>query len=180
MRIFNMLIVGAALAATAIVSASGLKPGDTISAFHPTHVAGPLAGSDKCFPCTYKSRPQVQAWINGDTRENVVAIARALDAEMSSHKDKEFKAMIVMLTDKAGMEATMKMAKSIAESEKLKHVAIAVLDRNHEAVKAYQIDLKAKNTLIAYREWRVTRTAANVMANVANTQIDGLVASALK
>lgn len=70
---------------------SGLKAGDNVTPFHPKHVAGPLAGTDKCFPCTFQNRPQVQVWVNGDDGANVVALAKTLSTEMTEHKAKEFK-----------------------------------------------------------------------------------------
>lgn len=181
MRTINTLVLGAALAAASIAFASsGLRPGEQVTPFHPKHVAGPLAGSDKCFPCTFQSRPQVQVWVNGDAHENVLAIAKALDASMAKHQGKEFKALVVVLTDKANADSQAEMVKKVAASAGLKHVAVALLDKGNDAVDAYKIDLKAKNTVIAYRDWKVTGNASNVSGKSGLATIEGLVAQVVK
>lgn len=66
----------AALAISAFAVESGLKKGESVSPFHPQHISGPLANSNKCFPCTFQQRPQVQVWVNGDNKANVTALLR--------------------------------------------------------------------------------------------------------
>lgn len=165
-----LLIAASAIALSVSAFAavtSGLKPGESITPFHPSHVAGPLAGTDKCFPCTYQSRPQVQVWVNGDNAENVSKIAKALDASMAKNEKKEFKAMIVMLVDKNNKDEVKKAAKEKAKAANLKHVAIALLDRNDEAVKKYKVNLddEVMNTVFVYRNWRIADTMVNLKAD---------------
>jgi hypothetical protein len=163
------IIAALAIPALALAVTSGLKAGEQVSAFHPTHVAGPMAGTDKCFPCTFKNRPQAQIWVNGDKTENVVALAKALDKSMDNLKGKEFKAMIVVLSDKSAMEATKTMAAKMAKDNGIKNIAIAVLPKDHEAVQAYKINLSkdVKNTVFVYRDWTVKDSMTNVVANSA-------------
>jgi len=164
------ILAGLALAVLAVPAlaalTSGLKPGGQITPFHPKHISGPLAGTDKCFPCTYQQRPQVQVWVNGDDMKNVALIAKNLDDQMAAHKGKEFKAMVVLLADGNEAQLTEK-SKKIVEKHSLKHVAIAVLPKTHEAVKAYEINTSGdiKNTVLAYKAWKVHANMVNLKAD---------------
>lgn len=157
----------AALAAAA--PTSGLKAGEGVAPFHPSHVVGPLANSDKCFPCTFQNRPQVQVWVNGDSMDNVTKIAKNLEAAVEANKSKEFKAMIVMLAPKsdwAGMKS--KIAK-MASDNKIDDVAISMLDPKDSAVSDYKFNTskEVKNTVFFYKNWKVTKTHVNFVADAA-------------
>lgn len=162
--VFGVATVAVAASAVAFLgSSAGLKPGDRVTPFHPKHVSGPLANSDKCFPCTYQQRPQVQVWVSGDSEENVAKIAANLQKQIEKHKGAEFKAMIVWLTDdaKAAKPILMNVAKSA------KDVAVAYLPKNDEAVAAYKIDKSNKNTVVVYKDWKVSNAMANLKADEA-------------
>ncbi|MBX3096780.1 MAG: hypothetical protein KF812_07955 [Fimbriimonadaceae bacterium] len=147
---------------------SGLNTGERVSAFHPMHVAGPLANSTNCFPCTFQNRPQVQAWINGDSPENVAAIAKTLDSAMTTHAGAEFKALVVWMTNPGSEEAAKANAKTFVEANGLKNVGVAIIAKNHEAVGLYKVNTasEVKNTVFVYKNWTVT----NKMVNVAGTE----------
>ncbi len=154
--LYATLMGSAAVAAMAFAVDSGLKPGENVTPFHPTHISGPLAKSDKCFPCTFQNRPQVQVWVNGDDMENVASIAKTLNKQMAGNKD--FKALVVFLTDdakKAGL--TDKISKAAA-TPGLGEVGMAVLSKSDASVKAYKINLDAKNTVFVYKNWKVANT----------------------
>ncbi|MCW5937047.1 MAG: hypothetical protein KIT11_07065 [Fimbriimonadaceae bacterium] len=157
---------------------SGLKPGEKVSPFHPKHVSGPLADSTKCFPCTYQARPQIQVWVNGDSQENVVAIAKSLQANIDKHQGKELKAMIVMVGMSTDCQACAGEAKMVAEKSGVKDVAIAVIGKNDESVKAYKINLdkSVKNTVLAYKDWTVAANMTNVEGAKVSETIDKMVA----
>jgi hypothetical protein len=167
----SMLFVGGLFALALAVPAvagfsakSGLAPGESISAFHPVHISGPLANSEKCFPCTFQSRPQVQVWVNGDDPKNIVAIAKNLQSEINKNKKAEFKAMIVVLGDKAALKPVVKAAATEANTP---DVAMAILPKTDEAVKNYKINLAAdvKNTVFVYRNWKVSDSMVNLKAD---------------
>jgi len=141
---------------------SGLNPGESISPFHPKHLSGPLAGTDKCFPCTYQSRPQVMVWVNGDDAKNVDAITTFLQKEISANKAKEFKALVVVLGDEKSAAPYVSWAKST----KSKDVAIALLPKTDEAIKNYKINTGAdiKNTVLVYKDWKVSANMNNLKA----------------
>ena len=144
---------------------SGLKPGERVTPFHPDHVAGPLAGTKNCFPCTFQQRPAVQVWVHGDDAKNVQAIIEDLQANMKSHRDKEFKALVVYVADTAAQKDELK--KQLTEccaSIGKEDIAIAVIDKDNEAIKNYKINLDAsvKNTVFVYKDWKVQQTMVNL------------------
>ena len=163
------LIAGlSALALVAMAGVnSGLEKGESVTPFHPTHVAGPLAGTTNCFPCTFQARPQVQVWVNGDTDANLATIAKTLDKAIDTKKAQEFKAMIVILTDAKSKDATLAKATSFAKSNSLKNVDVAVLAKNDEAVSAYKVntDKTVKNTVFVYKNWKVENKMVNFVAD---------------
>jgi hypothetical protein len=144
---------------------SGLKPGERVSAFHPTHFSGPLAGKKACFPCTFQNRPQVQVWVNGDDAKNIASIATELQKQIDANKKSEFKAMVVLVTndEKGASEAI----KSIVAKTGAKDVAMSVLPKNDDAVEAYKINLSGdvKNTVFAYKDWQVQAKMVNLKAD---------------
>ncbi len=167
----NRNIFGGALAATALIATavfaapgSGLKVGESVTPFHPKHLAGPLAGTTNCFPCTFQNRPQVQVWVNGDNKANVVALAKTLSAEMKEHSKQEFKALVVVLTAPSKMAQAEAMVKEAAKTAGTEGVAMAVLASNSEAVKAYSVntDASVKNTVFVYKNWKVESKFVNL------------------
>jgi len=153
-----------ALGAVAIAQSptSGLNVGERISVFHPAHVAGPFAGSDRCFPCTVQARPQAQIWVNGESASNLSPIVKALESAMTAYSSKEFKAMVVVLSAPNQVEATKANAKRMAADMGVKNVAVAVLPNNDAAVRAYKFNMGVKNTVFAYRNWELKAKMVNL------------------
>ena len=164
--LFGGALAATALVATAVFAApgSGLKVGESVTPFHPKHLAGPLAGTSNCFPCTFQNRPQVQVWVNGDDKANVLALAKTLSAEMKEHNKQEFKALVVVLTDPAKMSQAETMVKEAAKTPGTEGVGMAVLAKNDDAVKAYSVntDASVKNTVFVYKNWKVAKTFVNL------------------
>ena len=164
--IFGTLVGVAAVAAFAVANNnSGLNPGENVTPFHPTHVAGPLANTTNCFPCTFQNRPQVQVWINGDEHENIHAIAKTLNDAMGANK--EFKALLVFVTDKANGEKLGAKLREAAKTPGMDKIGVAYIDKNDEAVGAYKINLSSdvKNTVFVYKNWKVEKKYVNLKAD---------------
>lgn len=158
-----LVVAAAAFAGTN----SGLSKGERVSPFHPSHIMGPLANTSNCFPCTFQNRPQVQIWVNGESAENVKGFAKVLDGQMAKFKNKEFKAMIVVLT-KPGNEANAKKETAMMlKPLNLKNVDVSILATNDEAVENYKINTAStvKNTIFAYKNWEVQDKWVNVNAD---------------
>lgn len=156
------VVFGAASMAMAFVN-SGLNVGENVSPYHPKHVAGALKGTDSCFPCTYQNRPQVQAWVTNGDRETIIGMAKALDGAMEKYASKEFKAMVVIVAPKA---QTAEIEKNAPMMQKMfKNVSISYLTPDNPAVKAYKVNLQAKNTVFAYKNWKVASKFVDVKAD---------------
>lgn len=179
--LFSTVVLGAVAVAAFAVVKSGLDKGENVSPFHPKHISGPLANSDSCFPCTYKNRPQVQVWVNGDSQENVMAIAKNLATAMDTHKKAEFKAMVVFLVEPSKMDATKKSMEKMMAAYKGNPVAISLLANNDDAVSAYKFNLKAKNTVFAYKNWKVEGKMVDFKADKAGLEaLNGVIAKITK
>lgn len=159
---------------------SGLDKGEMVSPFHPYHVSGPLAKSTGCFPCTFKNRPQVQIWVNGDDMKNVTAFASTLESAMKAHSKAEFKAMIVFIS--SDVDATKRAVNDFATKSKASNIALSVLAKNDTAMKNYKIngDGSVKNTVFVYKNWKVEEKFVNLSADkkglaVLNSAIDSIV-----
>jgi hypothetical protein len=157
---------------------SGLDKGERVTPFHPQHIAGALKGTDECFPCTYQNRPQVQAWVTNGDKATIVGLAKALDGEMAKYTNKEFKAMVVIVAPTAQHAEIEKNSKTMQSM--FKNVSISYLAPENAAVKKYKINLKAANTVFAYKNWTVMDKMVDVKADEAGLKsvsaaIDSLV-----
>lgn len=166
----GILLIGSV---TAMVFAAGMKSGlnsgERVTPFHPKHVTGALAGSEKCFPCTYQQRPQVQIWVNGDDMKNVLGLAKALNTAQNEHKSTEFKGLIVFVADKDKQAAMATHLKEAANKHGLSGLSMALVDPKHEAISAYKINLspEVKNTVIVYKDWQVSGNMVNLKSDEA-------------
>ncbi|MFZ4507586.1 MAG: hypothetical protein ACOYON_07815 [Fimbriimonas sp.] len=175
-------VVAVAASAFAFGPNSGLNKGESVTPFHPQHVSGPLANSDKCFPCTFQSRPQVQAWINGDDAKNVAGIAKALDKAMTQYKGSEFKALVVFVVEDSKVAATKQVVAGYAKGLG-NQVAMAVLPKSNSAVAEYKINTSGdiKNTIFAYKNWKVENKMVNLQADDKGVQaLNGAIAQLVK
>ena len=167
------IALGATVAVVAVAAVamaapkSGLKAGEGITPFHPTHIVGPLADSTKCFPCTYQNRPQIQAWVNGDSMDNVIKMAKGLEKAVEANKSRELKAMIVMIAPKSEWAAKGPKIKAMAKANNINDVAIAMLEPTDKAIQAYKFNVSSevKNTVFFYKNWKVSKTAVNWKAD---------------
>ena len=162
----GLMISGVALGVASMAMAfvnSGLNVGENVSPFHPKHVAGALKGTDQCFPCTYQNRPQVQAWVTNGDKATIQAMAGALDKAMAKYAGKEFKAMVVIVAPKGNASEIEKAAPMMQKM--WKNVSVAYVTPDNPAVSAYKINLKAANTVFAYKNWKVAEKFVDVKAD---------------
>lgn len=145
---------------------SGLKVGDFVSAFHPTHVSGPHKGTDACPPCTYGKLPQVQVWVNGDDEKNVEAITKLLDKRVGDWNKSNLKAFVIFVTSDANKAATAKKIEAIATKSGAK-IAMAWISKDDEAIEQYAIntDAKVMNTVLVYKDMKVSTKFVNMKAD---------------
>lgn len=161
----TLALAAIALPVFAMAPTSGLNVGERVSAFHPTHVAGPDAGTDTCPPCKYGNRPMVQVWTNMDDPANVMAIVKNLEKKVGASKN-ELKAFVINLTHcQACVDGTKELGKKAGAT----NVGIAHLPSDHEAVKLYRVntDESVKNTVFVYRNRTVAARFVNLKADEA-------------
>ncbi|HMS54669.1 MAG TPA: hypothetical protein PKA27_04655 [Fimbriimonadaceae bacterium] len=167
-KLATLTIGVAALAAIAAAPAkSGLNVGETVSAFHPNHVAGPHKGTNACPPCTYGVLPQVQVWVNGDSGSNVQAIASNLQANMKAHSGAKLKAFVIFLTDEGKSKDTANAIEGMSKKVEASDVAMAWLGKGDKAVEDYKVNTSAeiKNTVFIYKDRQVKAKFVNFKAD---------------
>lgn len=177
--------VAAALAVPAFAAPlnSGLKPGESVSPFNPRHLAGPLAGTTNCFPCTFQNRPQVQVWVNGDDPKNVTAIAKTMNKAMDTYKGTEFKGLVVFLTTPKTLAKTEATVKAAAKMPELNKVGMALLNSEDDAVEMYKVNTasEVKNTVFVYKNWKIAEKFVNLKGDAAGiAQLDKAIAGIAK
>lgn len=144
---------------------SGLEVGEMLTPFHPTHVAGPDAGTDTCPPCKYGARPAVQIWANMDDPANIKGLAAAVSKSVASSKH-ELKGFVVNL---AHCDKCVEGTKTFAKDSKLNNIGITYLKADTPYVKNYKIntDSAVKNTVIVYKNKKVAAKFVNLKADEA-------------
>lgn len=160
-------LLATAVAVPVLAASSGLAKGESVTPFHPSHVAGPDKGTDTCPPCKYGARPAVQVWVNADDMKNVEAIAKSLNAAVKTNKKAEFKAFLIVLTEKEKSEKVSEKLQALAKANALNDIGIAYLDKENEAVKNYKVNCAAdvKNTVFVYKNMKVQEKFVNLKAD---------------
>jgi hypothetical protein len=178
-KFLSVALAASALSVAAFAADSGLKVGEMVSAFHPKHVAGPHKGTDACPPCTYGNLPMVQVWVNGDDMGNVLEISKTLEKAVEAKKRSQFKAFVIVLTDKAKSKETAAALEAAAAKAGFNDLAVAYLSKDDHAIKDYKVNTAAdvKNTIFVYKDRTVQTKFVNLKGDKAglsslNTAID--------
>jgi protocatechuate 3,4-dioxygenase beta subunit len=175
MKSIHKALLGFAVAVPLVAFAaggakSGLAVGDMVSAFSPTHVTGPDAGTQTCPVCKYGKTPAVQVWVNGDKMENVAKIADTLEASIKMEGSTKLKGFIIYI--KPAGESSEKLAgqlKMVADKCHLTNVGLLYVDSKDESVGQYKINTASsvKNTVLVYHDMKVSANFVNLKADEA-------------
>lgn len=145
---------------------SGLQTGEMVSAFEPSHVTGPDAGTKTCPVCKYGKTPAVQVWVNGDKPENISKIADALEASIKMEGSDKLKGFIIFIKPKSMTDDALQgQLKMVADKCHLTNVALAYVDGpKSEFVGQYKINTSSdvKNTVIVYHDMKVNANFVNL------------------
>lgn len=149
-RFFSVVAVLAMLVGVANAEdlKSGLQPGDGIGAFNVTKVTGAEkdgveVGKNLCYRCKNGGRAQIMVFTrSGD--EKVVAVVKALDAELASNAD--LRAFVNVLGD--SQDSATAAAKKMAAASGAKNVPFVVPNENENGPEDYGINAKADITVI--------------------------------
>jgi len=135
---------------------SGLPVGEFVAAWNPLHVAGPDKGTNACPICTYLERPMVQVFAKDGPQ--VALLTEKLEKLVVVHHKAEFKAFLIVVDGKPDV------LKKLAEENKIVHSALCYPDPASKAedLGKYQINPDAQNTIIVYKDYKVTACFVNV------------------
>lgn len=159
-KLLGVAVAVASLSAFTNPLESGVKVGESVSAFEPFHVTGPDKDTNTCPVCKYGATPAAQIWVNGDNLENVGKLAKNLEARISQAGVKRFRTFFVFL------DPSMKgQLPKLAEKYGLHNVALTyVKGADDEATKTYGINTSAnvKNTVMVYANREVVANMINL------------------
>ncbi len=148
---------------------SGLPVGATLIEFKPWHLSGADKGTWECPICKYGKNPAVQVWVNGDSEQNVVAIASNLDKSVKLNHSKEFKAFVVYANAEHLPDHPLRdQIAAIATKNKLNNVAMVVLpdfDKNSLQRNEINTDPKIRNTVFVYKDVKIRAKFVNLVAD---------------
>lgn len=126
MRMLQFAVVGLlAVAGFAVAAEKSLSVGERVPAFNVRDITGPHAGKTLCYRCNYGDRPVVTIFTR-DVNDNVVALAKKVDAQVAANKDKKMASFLVVLTNDA--DATEAKLAAIAKKEGLKNVPLTIME----------------------------------------------------
>jgi hypothetical protein len=156
----RLLAVGLLFLATTIARsadvASGLPVGEFVPAWNPIHVAGPDKGTNTCPICTYLERPMVQVFIKDGPQ--AAAFAEKVEQLVAAHEKKDFKGFVIV-TDGTADKLTR-----LGTDCKITKSALCYPDPASKKVDLdkYHINPAAQNTIVVYRDYKVTATFVNL------------------
>jgi len=173
MKTTSLFLTTLALALPLVASAHGTKSGpgvgDMVSAFEPTHVTGPDAGTNTCPVCKYGNTPAVQVWVNGDKLENVSKIADTLESAIKMQGSAKLKGFIVFIKPKNESKDMVEgQLKMIASKCHLKNVGLVYVDGpKSEPIETYNINTNSsvKNTVLVYHNRKVNANFVNLQGD---------------
>jgi len=161
---------------------SGLPLGQEVSAFRPTHVTGPDAGTNTCPVCKYGNTPAVQVWVTGDNLDNVGKIARTLESSIQKVGPNKLKGFVIFVKPKdVGIKTISIELKQLATTNGLSNVGLLYVDGPTDTpVRAYRINTAGdiKNTILVYHQRHVDANYFNFTPDKAN--LDSLRQSVMK
>ena len=166
MNLVKFLSVGVAVASICAFTnplESGVKVGESVSAFEPFHVTGPDKGTNTCPVCKYGVTPAAQIWVNGDDLSNVAKLAKNLEARIDKAGTRKLKTFFVFLDPKVKDQLP-----GLAAKYNLKNVAFTyVQGPSDEAAKTYEINTSSavKNTVMVYSKRQVVANMVNLKAD---------------
>jgi protocatechuate 3,4-dioxygenase, beta subunit len=151
--LFAALIAIALGSATGMAQspASGLQPGEEVSAWEPVHVAGPHAGTKTCPVCTYLEAPMLLAFARDIPA--AAELAGPLEAIAKTHAGAKLKVILVVETGSS--EELQKLARDHAIANLM--LCRPDPERRDKQLRAYKIDSSVANIVLLYRNYTVTR-----------------------
>jgi protocatechuate 3,4-dioxygenase beta subunit len=154
-----VVLVAALLVAAPPELKSGLQLGDEVAAWNPIHVGGPDKGTRACPVCTYLEKPAVVVF----TRDggNAAALAQRLEKLVAVHQRHGLKGFLVVIDG-----TPEKLAKMTADL-RLQRIGVCYPDpqtRDKDLGELYKIHPHAQNTIIVYKDYKVTANFVNLDA----------------
>jgi protocatechuate 3,4-dioxygenase beta subunit len=153
-----VLCVALLVAAPPAELKSGLQRGEEVAAWNPIHVAGPDKGTRACPVCTYLEKPAIVVFTrDGD---NAAALAVQLEKLVAVNEGKNLKGFVIVL------DGTPDKLAKLAAEKRLTKIGVCYPDpqTKDKDLELYKIHPQALNTIILYRDYKVTANFVNLDA----------------
>ncbi|HWG43454.1 MAG TPA: hypothetical protein VN688_11765 [Gemmataceae bacterium] len=138
---------------------SGLQRGEEVAAWNPIHVAGPDKGTRACPVCTYLEKPAVVVFTrDGD---NAAALAEQLEKLVAAHQGDNLKGFVIVL------DATPDKLAKMATERRITKIGLCYPDpqtRKKDLGELYKVHPQALNTILVYKDYKVTANFVNLDA----------------
>ncbi|MFO0801986.1 MAG: hypothetical protein U0791_02520 [Gemmataceae bacterium] len=140
-----LLCLFSASVAVAGDPASGLRPGEEVTAWEPIHVAGPHAGTKTCPVCTFLDAPVLLAFAKD--MDEAGKLAKPLEGLAAG----KLKVMLIVI------EGSDEQLRSLAKDAGIRNLMLVRPDpeRKEKQLKIYKIDATVSNTLMLYQDYIV-------------------------
>lgn len=129
--------------------ASGLRPGDEVSAWEPVHVAGPHQGTKTCPVCTYLEAPTVVAFV----RDSAIArkFIKPLEQLADRHEKGKLKVILVVI------DSSTEEVKKLSAASGVRCLMVCQPDpaKKDKQLQAYKINPSQVSTIYLYQDYLV-------------------------
>ena len=149
-----VLLVGGMVVAADVES--GLKVGDSPSAYNVKDITGPNAGKSLCYRCSYGARPVINVFtrqVNDDLAKLIVQVDKLVEA----NKDKKMAAFVTVLAEDADKIAPQ--LEAMAKKNGIKNVPLTIYDGD-AGPEEYKISDKADVTVLLWNKMEVKANVA--------------------
>lgn len=155
---------------------SGLQVGDEVAAFDVTDVTGPSKGKTLCYRCQYGNRPVVGIFTR-DVNDNVAALAKQIDEQLTKNEDQKMAAFVVVLSDDPKSAAAK--LEEVAKKQEIDNVPLTTFE-NKQGPSEYKIASDSDVTVIMWRRGEVKANHALKKGELNADAIKRLVADTSK
>lgn len=150
---------------------SGLALGSNCPAFDPLHVSGADVGKKACPMCKYGQGQGVMIWFNHTNVDHMKDFVVALEKEMQAKGESKLRVFVIYMNpfykdnpNPTAEEILNGKLKKWADEQGLKKVALTWIPSpfDEDTAGLYEINPKAKNTVLVYKKREVAAKWVNV------------------
>lgn len=144
---------------------SGLSVGESCPAFEPLHLSGADSGKVRCPMCSYGTGQGMMIWWNNHNTDQLVAFMKKLDLLIDKAGLQKLRVFVIYMNpERKSFKAMTKDLNHLVLANGIRNCAVLCLNGLAEdnALREYQINRAALNTILIYRRRKVIDKFVNV------------------